>query len=105
MKNFFDLSQVKATPGQIVRAFRTNFGLTLKELEQITGINYTNLSAIEHDRIDVGVRRAVLLAAAFGLEPQQILFPQGYVRPEHRDAERVRTRAKRLIEKKRHVAA
>lgn len=105
MKNFFDLPQVKATPGQIVRAFRTNFGLTLKELEQITGINYTNLSAIEHDRVDVGVRRAVLLAAAFGIEPQQILFPQGYVRPEHRDAERVRTRAKRLIEKKRHVAA
>jgi transcriptional regulator with XRE-family HTH domain len=105
MKNFFDLPQVKATPGQIVRAFRTNFGLTLKELEQITSISYTNLSAIEHDRIDVGVRRAVLLAAAFGIEPQQILFPQGYVRPEHRDAERVRTRAKRLIEKKRHVAA
>jgi len=105
MKNFFDLAQVKATPGQIVRAFRTNFGLTLKELEQITGVSYTNLSAIEHDRIDVGVRRAVLLAAAFGIEPQQILFPKGYVRPEHRDAERVRTRAKRIIEKKRHVAA
>jgi transcriptional regulator with XRE-family HTH domain len=105
MKNFFDLPQVKATPGRIVRAFRTNFGLTLKELEQITGISYTNLSAIEHDRVDVGVRRAVLLAAAFGIEPQQILFPQGYVRPEHRDAQRVRTRAKRLIEKKRSVAA
>ena len=105
MKNFFELSQVKTTPGQIVRAFRTNFGLTLKELEQITGINYTNLSALEHGRIDVGVRRAVLLAAAFGIEPQQILFPQGYVRPEQRDAERVRTRAKRLIEKKRHAAA
>ncbi len=105
MKNFFDLAQVKATPGRIVRAFRTNFGLTLKELEQITGVSYTNLSAIEHDRIDVGVRRAVLLAAALGIEPHQILFPQGYVRPEHRDVERVRIRAKRLLEKKRHVSA
>ena len=102
MKSFFDLQQVKATPGQIVRAFRTNFGLTLKELEQITGVNYTNLSAIEHDRVDVGVRRAVLLAAAFGIEPEQILFPRGYMRLEHKAVERVRTRAKRLIEKKRN---
>jgi transcriptional regulator with XRE-family HTH domain len=104
VRNFFDLEQVEATPGQVVRAFRTNFGLTLKELEQITGVSYTNLSAIEHDRIDVGVRRAVLLAAAFGIEPQQILFPQGYVRPDHHEAERVRRRAKRLIEKKRRAA-
>jgi transcriptional regulator with XRE-family HTH domain len=105
MRNFFDLDQVKATPGQVVRAFRKNFGLTLKELEHVTGVSYTNLSAIEHDRIDVGVRRAVLLAAAFGIDPQQILFPQGYLRPDHRDAERVRTRAKRLIDKKRRTAA
>ena len=105
MKSLFDLQHVKVTPGQVVRAFRTNFKLTLKELEQITGIGHPNLSAIEHDRIDVGVRRAALLAAAFGIEPQQILFPQGYVRPEHKDLERVRTRAKRLIEKKRRIAA
>ena len=105
MKNFFELEQVKATPGQVVRAFRKNFGLTLKELEQVTGVSYTNLSAIEHDRIDVGVRRAVLLAAAFGIDPQQILFPQGHVRPDHRDAQRVRARAKRLIDKKRRAAA
>ena len=104
MKNFFDLEQVRATPGQVVRAFRTNFRLTLKELEEITGVSYTNLSAIEHDRLDVGVRRAVLLAAAFGIEPQQILFPQGYRRPDHREAERVRERAKRLIDKKRRAA-
>jgi transcriptional regulator with XRE-family HTH domain len=105
VKNFFDLEQVKATPGQVVRAFRTNFDLTLKELEQITGVSYTNISAIEHDRVDVGVRRAVLLAAAFGIEPQQILFPQGYVRPDQADVERVRTRAKRVLEKKRRAAA
>ena len=105
MKSFFDLPQLKATPGKIVRAFRTNFGLTLKELEHITGISHPNLSAIEHDRVDVGVRRAVLLAAAFGIEPEQILFPHGYVRPEQKDAERVRTRAKRMIEKKRQLAA
>lgn len=105
MKNFFELPQMKATPGQLVRAFRTNFKLTLKELQQITDISYTNLSAIENDRIDVGVRRAVLLAAAFGIAPGQILFPHGHVRPEDKKAVLVRTRAKKLLEKKRHVAA
>lgn len=103
MKNFFDLKQVKATPGQVVRAFRTNFGLTLKELEQITSISQTNLSAVENDRVDIGVRRAVLLAAAFGIEPQQILFPYGYERPEQDDAEKVRARAEKVIEKKRQA--
>src|ERR1700753_4519534 len=105
MKSFFELPQVKATPGQVVRAFRTNFGLTWKELEKITGVSYPNLSAIEHGRVDVGVRRAVLLAAAFGIEPQQILFPHGYQSPAHQDAQRARTRAKRMLEKKRHIAA
>lgn len=104
MKNFLELALVKATPGQVVRAFRKNFDLTLKELEQITGVSYTNLSAIENDRVDIGVRRAVLLAAAFGIEPQQLLFPRGYERPEYKDAEKVRVRAERVIEKKRHAA-
>jgi hypothetical protein len=74
-------------------------------MREITGLSYTNISAIEHDRVDVGVRRAVLLAAAFGIEPQQILFPHGYVRPDQHDVERVSTRAKRLLEKKRRSAA
>ena len=104
MRDFFDLPQVKLTPGRIVHAFRTNFDLTLKELEHITGISYTNLSAIEHDRIEMGVRRAVLIAAAFGLDPGRILFPSGYVRPEHPKVERVRERAKRLFDKKRRAA-
>jgi transcriptional regulator with XRE-family HTH domain len=99
----FDLEQVKATPGQVVHAFRKNFGLTLVELYQITGITHRNLSAIERDKMGLGVRRAVLLAAAFGIEPQQILFPHGYVRPDCRDVGFVRTRAKRLIEKKRRA--
>ena len=77
----------------------------LEGVEKITGVSYPNLSAIEHDRVDVGVRRAVLLAAAFGIEPRQILFPHGYQRPEHQEAQRVRTRAKRMLEKKRHIAA
>lgn len=99
-KNFFDLKQVNATPGQVVKAFRTNFNLTLKELENITGISESNLSAIERERLDIGVKRAVLLSAAFGIEPATLLFPPGYERPEYKSVERIRTRAARFIAKK-----
>lgn len=105
MRNFFDLPREIATPGKVVRAFRTNFEITLRELQYITGISYTNLSAIEHDRIDIGVRRAVLIAAAFGILPESILFPEGFERPEHKEVERVRVRAKRLFEKKQRAAS
>ncbi len=79
-KDFFSLEQVQSTPGSIVRAFRKNFGLTLKNLEKVTGIDETNLSAIENNKREVGLKSAILLAAVFGIDPDQILFPNGYER-------------------------
>lgn len=79
-KDFFSLDQVKSTPGSIVRAFRKNFDLTLKDLEKITGIDETNLSAMENDKREIGLKSAILLSAAFGIDPEQILFPEGYER-------------------------
>ena len=79
-KDFFSLDQVKSTPGSIVRAFRKNFDLTLKDLEKITGIDETNLSAMENDKREIGLKSAILLSAAFGIDPDQILFPEGYER-------------------------
>ena len=100
MKDFFSLKQVMTSPGETVRALRTNFQLTLKDMEKVTGISESNLSAIERNRLDIGVKRAVLIAAAFGIEPAALLFPPGYQRPEYAQAEKVRTRAFRLMEKK-----
>ena len=50
--------------------------------------------------MDMGVKRAVLLAAALGLAPEDILFPKGYERPEHKQAERIRVRAEKLRDRK-----
>lgn len=106
MKNLRDLKvlQVEATPGKVVRAFRKNFGITLEELEAVTGISQSNLSAIENDKIDLGVRRAELLAAALGLEPSVILFPRGRQEgPLARELRDIRARAKRILGKKREA--
>ena len=79
-KDFFSLDQVRSTPGSIVRALRKNFDLTLKDLEKISGIDETNLSAMENDKREIGLKSAILLSAAFGIDPDQILFPEGYER-------------------------
>ncbi len=65
------------TVGSMLRAFRKGRGFTLKNLEDLTGVSQTHLSALENNKIELGVKRAGLLAAALGVRPQDILFPNG----------------------------
>ena len=37
------------TPGQVIKAKRTNYKITLDELEKVTGISKTNLSSYENE--------------------------------------------------------
>jgi transcriptional regulator with XRE-family HTH domain len=103
MKNLLDLKelQIDETPGKVVRAFRKNFELTLSDIERLTGIPQSNLSAIENDKLDMGVRRAIRISAVFGINPSLILFPKGYEREDEREIKKIRKNAAALIEKKR----
>jgi transcriptional regulator with XRE-family HTH domain len=92
------LPKVYRTPGEVVRAFRKNFGFTIAEIGQLTGIGDTNLSAIENDSKELGVHRAQLLAAVFGINPAHILFPNG--RSQEPELERVAQKAQELRQKK-----
>ena len=65
------------TPGQAIRSLRRNFNLTLAEVDALTQIGETNLSAIENDSKELGVKRAEILAAVFGVNPALLLFPNG----------------------------
>lgn len=88
MKNLLDHPALRVkdiTPGKVVRAFRRNFGFSIAKISRLTNIPASNLSAIENERLDIGVRRSVLLAAVFGIGPEQILFPEGYERPENKE--------------------
>jgi hypothetical protein len=46
-KNFKDvlneIDSSPSTPGKTLRAFRKNFGITLKDLEEVTGVTESNL--------------------------------------------------------------
>jgi len=86
------------TPGKTLRAFRKNFGITLKDLEEVTGIKESNLSALENDRVEMTSYYAERLGAALGIHPSLFLYPEGWVKvtPELADIEK---RAKKLFKK------
>lgn len=75
-------SQIILTPAQVVRELRTKHGWTLNMLSEVTGIAVSNLSNIESARSRLGEERALLLAEAFGVKPEFILFPNGYARED-----------------------
>ncbi|HMN69211.1 MAG TPA: helix-turn-helix domain-containing protein [Bdellovibrionales bacterium] len=66
-----------ATPGEMLRALRKREGLTLEDMEQITGIRDNNLSAIENDRIEMSQHYAEMFAAALDVHPMIFLYPNG----------------------------
>jgi plasmid maintenance system antidote protein VapI len=101
MKSVFGFTRVALTPGKVVRSFRSSFGITIKELSEITKLEASNISAIENDRRDVGALVAAKLGAALGLPPEMIMFPKGYRRPNlEREVHQIEMRAAAMIAKK-----
>ncbi len=61
--------------GESVRIIRELQELSQNELASITGIPQSTLSAIENDRINLGVERAKVLARALKCHPAVLVFP------------------------------
>jgi transcriptional regulator with XRE-family HTH domain len=64
------------TTGEVIRMLRELKGWTQEELATRTKINATNISLLENNRVDIGKKRAQLLAKAFGVHPAIIMFPE-----------------------------
>jgi len=96
LKEFFPETP---TPGAVIRACRKGSNITLKEVSDLTGIDVTNLSAIENDRKQIGAKAAVKIAFALGLHPSSILFPDGF---ETSDSEllELKQKADKFMDKK-----
>ncbi len=65
------------TPGQVIKSKRTNYGITLGEVANVTGIPQSNLSLYENDKKNLGYVQATKIGLAIGLHPMSILFPNG----------------------------
>lgn len=61
--------------GESVRIIRELQELSQNQLSQLTGIPQTTISAIENDRVRLGVERAKVLARALKVHPGVIVFP------------------------------
>ena len=75
--NDYKLSRkrVDVSIGESVRIMRELQELSQNELAALTGIPQSTLSAIEHDRINLGVERAKVLARALKCHPAVLVFP------------------------------
>ena len=61
--------------GESVRIIRELQELSQNELSTLTGIPQSTLSAIEHDKINLGIERAKVLARALLVHPAVLVFP------------------------------
>ena len=75
--------RIEVSVGESVRIIRELHGMSQNELAAATGIPQSTISAIENDRINLGVERAKQLAHALKCHPAVLVFP-GWTLP--RDA-------------------
>jgi transcriptional regulator with XRE-family HTH domain len=66
---------IEVSVGESVRIMRELQELSQNELARQTGISQSTLSAIEHDRVNLGVERAKVLARALRCHPAVLVFP------------------------------
>lgn len=67
--------RVEVTVGESVRILRELQDLSQNQLAQLSGIPQATLSAIENDRVRLGVERAKVLARALRCHPAILVFP------------------------------
>ena len=100
MNNLLDeLGGKEFSSGDILRAFRKKVGLSQDELATLTGIERSNISALENDRLEFTQHYAELCAAALSLHPNELLYPNGrYIMSQR--AKAIAKKAKAYIDKK-----
>jgi transcriptional regulator with XRE-family HTH domain len=76
------LSAVDVSVGESVRILRELQEMSQNELSELTGIPQSTISAIENDRVNLGVERAKILARALRCHPDVLVFPDWDVHQE-----------------------
>ena len=66
---------IDVSVGESVRIIRELQELSQNQLAELTGIPQSTLSAIENDRVNLGVERAKVLARALKCHPAVLVFP------------------------------
>ena len=76
MKNYRKAKkQIEVSVGESVKILREFQELSQNKLAEVTGIPQSTISAIENDRVQLGVERAKVLARALKCHPAVLVFP------------------------------
>lgn len=76
MKTFSPAKKrIEVSVGESVRILRELQDMSQNQLAQLTGIPQATISAIENDRVNLGVERAKVLARALQCHPAVLVFP------------------------------
>lgn len=67
--------RIKVSVGESVKIIRDLQGLSQNELAKMSGIPQSTISAIENDRVNLGVERAKTLARVLRCHPAVLVFP------------------------------
>ncbi|NHN40012.1 helix-turn-helix transcriptional regulator [Pseudomaricurvus alcaniphilus] len=66
---------VDVSVGESVKIIRELQALSQNDLAELTGIPQSTISAIENNRVQLGVERAKVLARALSCHPAVLVFP------------------------------
>lgn len=66
------------TAGRIIKSFREAFEISQADMAYACKISQPTLSSIEADRIELGPKVALKISGFLGINPSQLLFPNGY---------------------------
>ena len=68
-------TRIQVSSGESVRIMRELQELSQNQLAEATGIPQSTVSAIERERVNLGVERAKVLARALKCHPAVLVFP------------------------------
>ncbi len=75
--------RINVSVGESVRIIRELQGMSQNNLAELSGIPQSTISAVENDRINLGVERAKTLARVLKCHPAVLVFPGWAVENEH----------------------
>ena len=67
--------RIDVSVGESVKIIRELQGMSQNDLSNVSGIPQSTISAIENDRINLGVERAKTLARVLECHPAVLVFP------------------------------
>lgn len=74
-KFLYEILDEDLTPGEVLRGLRIKANISQEQMESITKIRRSNISALENDRLDMTAHYAEIFGAVFDIHPKDLLYP------------------------------